>query len=232
MNERCSIGEALRAAAASDYGLRFIEQDGRSTHTPYRALLDEACVIAGALQSRGCVPDDRVALVIPEVGGFVRAFFGIVAAGLVLASADGEREVALADYFTGYRQTLRRADELIKTIRIPRPLAPVTGFHKIAKRPFDDISSVAVAFALDIADGTVTRARIGLGGVAATPIRALATEQALAGASATEDGVREASQLAAEGTNPPSDLNGAADYRQHLARVLTGRAVLKAAGAL
>ena len=71
-------------------------------------------------------------------------------ASLVLASATGEREVLLADYFTGYRQSVRRPGELIKTIRIPLPLAPVTAFHKIAKRRFDDISSVAVAYALTL----------------------------------------------------------------------------------
>ena len=71
------------AAADSEYRLRFIEQDGRSTHCPYRALLADACAIAGALQTCGLAPGDRVALVIPEVIGFVRAFFGIVAAGLV-----------------------------------------------------------------------------------------------------------------------------------------------------
>ena len=80
--------------------------------------------------------------------------------------------------------------------------------------------------------GSIDEARVGLTNMGSTPLRASATEAALAGASATEDGVREAAELAAEGTNPPSDLNGAADYRQHLARVLTGRAVLKAAGAL
>ena len=101
---------------------------------------------------------------------------------VVLASADGDREVPLADYFTGYRQTVKRAGELIRAVRIPLPLAAVTAFHKIAKRRFDDISSVAVGFALDIEDGVVTTARIGLGGVAATPIRALATEAAARGA--------------------------------------------------
>ena len=94
----------------------------------------------------------------------------------MLASVDGEREVDLADYFTGYRTTVRRPDELIRAVRIPLPLAQVTAFHKIAKRRFDDISSVAVAFALDLDDGVVAAARIGLGGVAATPIRARATE--------------------------------------------------------
>src|SRR6202034_2055812 len=89
-------------------------------------------------------------------------------ASLVLASAaGGEREVLLTEYFTGYRQRGRRPGELIKTIRIPLPLAPVTAFHKIAKRRFDDISSVAVAYALTLhEDGRVAAVRIGLGGVA------------------------------------------------------------------
>ncbi len=86
-------------------------------------------------------------------------------ARVVLTSVDGEREVDIADYFTGYRQSVRRRDELIRAVRIPLPLAEVTAFHKVAKRRFDDISSVAVAFALDIRDGVVTAARIGLGGV-------------------------------------------------------------------
>jgi carbon-monoxide dehydrogenase medium subunit len=63
------------------------------------------------------------------------------------------------------------------------------------------------------------------------PLRASATESALAGAAATDDGVRGAADQAADGTNPPSDLNGDSDYRKHLATVLTRRAVLKAAGA-
>ena len=87
----------------------------------------------------------------------------------------------LSEYFTGYRESVRAAGELITEVVVPLPAATTTAFHKIAKRPFDDISSVAVAFALDIEDGTVTKARIGLGGVAATPIRATATEQALEG---------------------------------------------------
>jgi carbon-monoxide dehydrogenase medium subunit len=64
-----------------------------------------------------------------------------------------------------------------------------------------------------------------------TPLRASATEAALAGASATDEAVRAAAEHAADGTNPPSDLNGDSDYRKHLATVLTRRAVLKAAGA-
>ncbi|WP_405138381.1 xanthine dehydrogenase small subunit [Nocardia sp. NBC_01388] len=134
-------------------------------------------------------------------------------ASVVLASADGEREIELADYFTGYRQSVRRADELIRAVRIPLPLAPVTVFHKIAKRRFDDISSVAVAFALDIEDGIVRSVRIGLGGVAATPIRARDTEAALIGRPWSAETVAAAALiLKSEGT-PMSDHRASAAYR-------------------
>ncbi|WP_232667638.1 xanthine dehydrogenase small subunit [Pseudonocardia sp. TRM90224] len=134
-------------------------------------------------------------------------------ARVVLADADGEREVALADYFTGYRQSVRRPDELIRAVRIPLPLAPLTAFHKIAKRRFDDISSVAVAFALDIRGDIVASARIGLGGVAATPIRAYATEAALEGRPWTRSSVQAAAEvLRSEGT-PLDDHRASAAYR-------------------
>ncbi|MEU6314313.1 FAD binding domain-containing protein [Streptomyces sp. NPDC047014] len=144
-------------------------------------------------------------------------------ASLVLADADGEREVPLADYFTGYRQSVRRPGELIRAVRIPLPLSPVTAFHKIAKRRFDDISSVAVAFALDIADGTVRKARIGLGGVAATPIRALAAEAALEGRPWTAETVEAAARiLRAQGT-PMNDHRASAEYRS----AMLGQSLLK-----
>jgi xanthine dehydrogenase small subunit len=134
-------------------------------------------------------------------------------ASLVLVSRDGEREVSLADYFTGYRQTVKRPDELIKTIRIPTPVAPISAFHKIAKRRFDDISSVAVAFALRLEDALVSDIKIGLGGVAATPLRGLAGEQALIGRPWSRDVVEAAAEaLIREGT-PMSDHRASADYR-------------------
>ncbi|MFJ3988885.1 xanthine dehydrogenase small subunit [Streptomyces sp. NPDC090032] len=144
-------------------------------------------------------------------------------ASLVLADADGERVVPLADYFTGYRQSVRRPGELIRAVRIPRPLSPVTAFHKIAKRRFDDISSVAVAFALDIQDGIVRKARIGLGGVAATPIRSLAAEAALEGKPWTAETVQEAArELRGEGT-PMSDHRASSLYRS----AMLGQSLLK-----
>nr|WSW63833.1 FAD binding domain-containing protein [Streptomyces sp. NBC_00998] len=144
-------------------------------------------------------------------------------ASVVLADADGEREVPLCDYFTGYRQSVRRPGELIRAVRIPLPLSPLTAFHKIAKRRFDDISSVAIAFALDIEDGIVRKARIGLGGVAATPIRALATEAALEGKPWAAKTVEAASQvLQAQGT-PMDDHRASAGYRS----AMLGQSLLK-----
>ncbi|HET6988897.1 MAG TPA: FAD binding domain-containing protein [Kribbella sp.] len=134
-------------------------------------------------------------------------------ASLVLVSRRGERVVPLADYFTGYRQTLKTPDELIKTIVFPLPLEPLTAFHKIAKRRFDDISSVAIGYAVDVVDGVVRQARIGVGGAAATPLRARATEAALIGQPWTERTVREAAAvMAGEGT-PMDDHRASASYR-------------------
>jgi xanthine dehydrogenase small subunit len=132
---------------------------------------------------------------------------------VVLTSQDGDREVPLTEYFTGYRRSVRRADELIRAVRIPLPAARLVGFAKAAKRRFDDISSVAVAFALDLRDGVVERAGIGLGGVAATPLRATATEEALVGQPWSEETVRAAADvLAGEGT-PLDDHRASAAYR-------------------
>ncbi|MET9312957.1 FAD binding domain-containing protein [Kribbella sp. NPDC003505] len=134
-------------------------------------------------------------------------------AELVLASGRGERQVPLAEYFTGYRQTVKAPDELIRTIVIPLPLAPMSAFHKIAKRRFDDISSVAIGYAVDVADGIVRDAKIGLGGVAATPLRARETEAALIGRPWTEETVRTvAAVMAAEGT-PMDDHRASSSYR-------------------
>lgn len=134
-------------------------------------------------------------------------------AGLVLVSSAGEREVPVADFFTGYRRTVLHRGELIRAVRIPLPLSATTAFHKIAKRPFDDISSVAAAIAVDVREGVVAGARIGLGGVAATPVRARDTEAALEGRPWTTATVRSAAEvMAGEGT-PIDDHRASAAYR-------------------
>jgi xanthine dehydrogenase small subunit len=140
-------------------------------------------------------------------------------ARIVLACLDGEREVELADYFTGYRTSVRASHELIRSIRIPLPLARLSAFHKIAKRRFDDISSVAVAVAIDLDEQDIVRAaRIGLGGVAARPVRATATETALLGRAWSAGTVAAAADiLGTEGT-PLDDHRASSRYRAAMLR--------------
>ena len=144
-------------------------------------------------------------------------------ASVVLVSADGERVVPLTDYFTGYRETVLKPGELIASVRVPLPLAPLTGFHKIAKRRFDDISSVAVAFAIDVVDGAVARAAIGLGGVAATPIRATDAEQLLVGQPWNDGTVAAAADALAGAGTPIDDHRASAAFR----RAMLGQALRK-----
>lgn len=137
-----------------------------------------------------------------------------LAAELVLSSIRGNRVVALEDYFTGYRQTVREPGEMITAIRIPLPLAPLTSFQKIAKRRFDDISSVAIGYALTVADGMITEARIGLVGVAATPLRAVATEAMLEGKPWNLETIRAAAHTMGHEGTPMDDHRASADYRK------------------
>lgn len=135
-------------------------------------------------------------------------------ADLVLTGVSGSRVVPLADYFTGYRQTVRTPGELIQAVRIPLPLSGITAFHKIAKRRFDDISSVAIGYSIDVDGGVVRKARIGLGGVAATPLRATAVEAALEGKPWTAETVRAAAAVLQQEGTPMDDHRASSKYRR------------------
>ncbi len=150
-------------------------------------------------------------------------------AELVIAGQGGERTVPVAEFFQDLFETSVGEDELLTHIRIPKYDGWGTHYEKFV-RVAHQWPIVAVAAAVKSEGGTISEARIGLVNMGSTPLRATATEQALVGQPATADGVREACEHAADGTNPPSDLNGDADYRRHLAKVLVRRAVLAAAG--
>jgi carbon-monoxide dehydrogenase medium subunit len=120
-------------------------------------------------------------------------------------------------------------DEILTEVRIPKHTGWGAHYEKFV-RIKHQWAIVAVAAAVRVEGGAIAEARVGLTNMGNTPVRATAVEAALVGAAATEDGVREAAARAADGTNPPSDLNGDSEYRKHLATVLTRRAVLKAAG--
>ncbi|WP_238654177.1 xanthine dehydrogenase small subunit [Rothia uropygialis] len=137
-------------------------------------------------------------------------------ASLVLFSMSGERTVPISEYFTGYRQTVREPGEFIRAIRIPMPLSETTAFYKVAKRRFDDISSVATAFSMQLEQGRISSIRIGMGGVAATPIRALAAERALVNQPWTEQTAREASVLMTAESTPMDDHRASSRYRSQM----------------
>lgn len=150
-------------------------------------------------------------------------------AELVIAGASGERTVPAADFFTDFFTTAIGEGEILTEIRFPRYTGWGSHYEKF-NRTAQSWSMCAVAAAVKVDGGTISEARVGLTNMGTTPIRATAVEQALVGRPATADAIRAAAQHAAEGTAAPSDADAAADYREHLARVLTGRAVLAAAG--
>lgn len=141
-----------------------------------------------------------------------------------LASASGSRRLPLEALYTGYRQNAMAADELLSFIHVPLP-APgqLLAAYKVSKRLDDDISAVCLALNLTLIAGTVTRARIGAGGVAATPARARQTEAALTGqpwTAATAE--RAAAALQAEFT-PISDMRASGAYRREMLGALLRR---------
>ncbi len=149
-------------------------------------------------------------------------------AQFVVTGPGGSRTVAADDFFEDLFTTAVGDDEILTEVRIPKHTGWGAHYEKFV-RVAHQWSIVAVGATVRMDGGTIAEARIGLTNMGSTPLRARAVEDALVGQPATEDAVGEAAQSAAEGTNPPSDLNGDADYRRHLATVLTRRAVLAAA---
>jgi carbon-monoxide dehydrogenase medium subunit len=151
-------------------------------------------------------------------------------AEFVLAGPNGRRTVPAADFFVDYLTTALEEGELLVEVRIPK-LEGTWGMHyEKFNRVAQAWSIVAVAAVVRRDGDRIAEARIGLTNMGPTPLRATATEQALAGAEATPEAIAAAAAHAAEGTSPSSDLNAQADYRQHLVQVLTRRAVTAAAG--
>ena len=149
---------------------------------------------------------------------------------LVARGPGGEREIPAADFFVDYLTTSLEPDEILTAVRVPK-LGPGWGYrYEKFHRTVQAWATVGVAALVRRSNGSVAEARIGLTNMGTTPLRAAAAERAATGVEASRDALRAAAAHADEGTNPPADLHGAADYRRHLARVLTGRALAGAAG--
>jgi aerobic carbon-monoxide dehydrogenase medium subunit len=135
---------------------------------------------------------------------------------LLLRSAAGERRVRATSFFTGFLESDVRPGELLVQVRVPRSGAAPWGYQKFVRRAND--WAIVAAAAVD--------GRVALAGMAATVLRATATEQALAGGASIAD----AAALADRGTDPTADMHADQEYRRHLARLLTRRALDGARG--
>ena len=160
-----------------------------------------------------------------DLPGVVLALDGSVTA----TGPNGEREIAAADLFQDYLTTALEPEEVMTSITVSDPGAWSFGYEKFVRRS-EDWAMVGVAALLKVDGGTVSDARVGLTHMSSTPLRATAVEEALKGSDASKEAIASAAEHAAEGTDPPGDLNATSEYKQHLARVLTRRALETAAG--
>ncbi|XVV04336.1 FAD binding domain-containing protein [Actinosynnema sp. CA-248983] len=149
---------------------------------------------------------------------------------MVCAGPHGTREVPAADFFVDYFTTALAPDELLTHVRVPKLPGWGARYEKF-NRVAQAWSIVAVAAAVEVSGGVIAQARVGLTNMGPTPVRARGVEEALVGQPATAEVVTTAATRVAEGTDPTTDGNADAEYRTHLARVLTERAVTAAVGA-
>lgn len=230
------LGRIPELSGVSDDG-DSISIGAMTTHATVAAdplVLAHAGVLAKATQT---VADPQVrhrgtlggALVHADPAGDLPAPILALDAELVVAGSGGERTVAAADFFQDLFTTAVGEDEILTRIRIPKHTGWGSHYEKFT-RVAQQWSIVGVAATVRAEGGAIAEAKIGLTNMGSTPLRASAVEQALVGQPASEDAARTVAAQAAEGTNPPSDTNGNADYRRHLAAVLTRRAVVAAAG--
>ncbi|MGJ7908335.1 FAD binding domain-containing protein [Actinopolyspora sp. H202] len=150
-------------------------------------------------------------------------------AEMVIAGPSGRRTVPAAEFFVDYFTTALEANEVLVEVRLPKYTGWRAHYEKF-NRVAQAWSIVGVAATLLVRDGTVAQARVGLTNMGATPVRARGVEQALLGSPPSGEAIRQAAAHATEGTHAGSDASAEADYREHLAEVLTGRALATAAG--
>jgi carbon-monoxide dehydrogenase medium subunit len=224
--------------------LRGIREDGDriaiGAMTPYYDIIRDDLVnqhVRLLAQATETVADNQVrhrgtlggALAHADPAGDLGAPALALDAEMVIAGSSGTRTVPAAEFFTDYFTTAIGESEILTEIRFPKYTGWGSHYEKF-NRTAQAWSMVAIAAALRVEGGTIAEARVGLTNMGTTPIRATGVEQALVGQAPTPDAVREAAERVTEGTAAPSDADAAADYREHLAKVLTGRAVLAAAG--
>jgi carbon-monoxide dehydrogenase medium subunit len=151
-------------------------------------------------------------------------------ASVTIAGPGGTREVPASELFIDYLTTAVAPGEILTEIRLPAMDGWGHGYEKFNRRAEDWAMVGVVALVKKAGDGSCEDVRVGLTHMASTPLRATAVESALRGQGLDAQSVARAAEQAAEGTDPPGDLNATPDYKRHLARVLTRRALEQAAG--
>src|SRR5215203_3469260 len=223
--------------------LRYVRDEGdqlaigaltRHRELLFNDLIKEHCGIVGwtagllgdpSVQHRGTIGGT---LAHGDPSGDMPSVITALEGELVIKGPDGERTVKAADFFQDYLVTDLDEQEVVTEVRVPK-LGPDTGWsYKKFSRRSQDWATVGVAAVVERSNGSIGSARIALTAMGSTPIRASAVEQALSGAS--PDAVAEAAESADEGTGPSSDDAASAEFRRHLARVWTRRAVEEALG--
>jgi carbon-monoxide dehydrogenase medium subunit len=153
----------------------------------------------------------------------------IAEGSVTLRGPGGERTVNASELFQDYLETALAPDEVLTDVQLPALDGFGFGYQKFNRRS-EDWAMVAVCAVVKSTDGGAEDVRVGLTNMGSTPLRAGAVEEALRGQQLNAESIARAAEQAAEGTDPPADLNASAEYKQHLARVLCKRALQEAAG--
>ena len=200
------------AAMASDSGLGLASVVAGTIADPQ---VRHRGTIGGSI-AHGDPASDQLAILLAYLGS------------VIVLGESGEREIAAAELFEDYLTTAVGEGEVLTEVRLPAMDGYGFGYHKFNRRR-EDWAMVAVsALVKKAGDGTCEDVRIGLTHMSSVPLRATAAESASSGLPRNADSIAAAAEQAAEGTEPPADLNASADYKRHLARVLTKRALADA----
>jgi len=221
--------------------LSYVRDDGdhlaigaltRHREVHFNDLINEHCGILGytagllgdpSVQHRGTLGGT---LAHGDPAGDMPSVISALEGTLVVKGPDGERTIEALDFFQDYLMTDLDEQEVITEVRVPKLGSNVGWAYKKFSRRSQDWAIVGVAAVVEKNNGSIDSARIGLTSMGSTPIRARAVEEALSGASA--DDLADAADAADEGTEPGSDDAASAEFRRHLARVWTRRAVEEA----
>jgi carbon-monoxide dehydrogenase medium subunit len=202
-----------------------LHHPGLAEHAP--SLVDQARVFAGQMVRNTATVAGNICCGSPAADTVPPLLS--LDAEVELTSAGGSRAVPLSEFFTGFKESVRRPDELVTRVSWPVPPAGSANlFYKLARRQGDAITVVGIAVTLHAEAGTCTTARIALGAVAPRVKRATAAEAMLTGAALTPELIEAAARKASEEAEPIDDIRASADYRRHGVHVLTRRLLTQA----